>query len=144
MATSDGVVIHRGLDGAYGNSIEIRHSNGFMTRYAHLRGFRSGIAVGSRVRQGDIIGYVGMTGLATGNHLHYEMLRGGRHMDPLSVDLPAGDPVPSEDRVRWVQDMSVRVAFLERIPGSDPIRLTATSVEQLNEEQKQAQGGGSP
>ena len=65
-------------------------------------------------------------------------------MDPLSVDLPAGDPVPSEDRVRWVQDMSVRVAFLERIPGSDPIRLTATSVEQLNEEQKQAQGGGSP
>ena len=115
-----------------------------MTRYAHLRGFRSGIAVGSRVRQGDIIGYVGMTGLATGNHLHYEMLRSGRHMDPLSVDLPAGDPVPSEDRVRWVQDMNVRAAFLERIPGSDPIQLVAAPVEQQNEEQKQVQGGGSP
>ena len=144
MATSDGVVIHRGMDGAYGNSVEVRHSNGFMTRYAHLRGFRSGIAVGSRVRQGDIIGYVGMTGLATGNHLHYEMLRSGRHIDPLSVDLPAGDPVPSQDRARWVQDMNVRVAFLERIPGSNPIRFVANSVEQQDEEQKQAQGGGSP
>jgi murein DD-endopeptidase MepM/ murein hydrolase activator NlpD len=122
MATSDGVVIHRGFDSSYGNSIQIRHPNGFVTRYAHMRGFRSGIVVGSRVKQGDIIGYVGSTGLATGPHLHYEMLRGGRHIDPLSVDLPAGDPVPSEDRLRWRDEMSVRVALLETIPGAGPVR----------------------
>jgi murein DD-endopeptidase MepM/ murein hydrolase activator NlpD len=74
------------------------------------------------VRQGDVIGYVGMTGLATGNHLHYEMMRGGRHMDPLSVDLPAGDPVPSEDRMRWLEEMTVRAALLETIPGAGPVR----------------------
>ena len=122
MATSDGVVIHRGFDNSYGNSIQIRHPNGFVTRYAHMRGFRSGIVVGSRVRQGDVIGYVGATGLATGPHLHYEMLRGGRHIDPLSVDLPAGDPVPSDDRTRWQSEMSTRVALLETIPGAGPVR----------------------
>jgi murein DD-endopeptidase MepM/ murein hydrolase activator NlpD len=122
MATSDGVVIHRGFDSSYGNSIQIRHPNGFVTRYAHMRAFRGGIVVGSRVKQGDVIGYVGSTGLATGPHLHYEMLRGGRHIDPLSVDLPAGDPVPSEDRIRWRDELSVRVALLETIPGAGPVR----------------------
>jgi len=122
MATSDGVIIHRGFDNSYGNSIQIRHPNGFVTRYAHMRAFRSGFVVGSRVQQGDVIGYVGSTGLATGPHLHYEMLRGGRQIDPLSVDLPAGDPVPSEDRLRWRDEMSVRVALLETIPGAGPVR----------------------
>ncbi|HSH76482.1 MAG TPA: M23 family metallopeptidase [Longimicrobiales bacterium] len=122
MATADGVVIHRGFDSSYGNSIQIRHPNGFVTRYAHMRGFRSGIVVGSRVKQGEVIGYVGMTGLATGNHLHYEMVRSGRHMDPLSVDLPAGDPVPSQDRIRWLEERSVRVALLESIPEAGPVR----------------------
>lgn len=122
MATADGVVIHRGFDSSYGNSIQIRHPNGFVTRYGHMRGFRSGIVVGSRVRQGDVIGYVGATGLATGPHLHYEMLRGGRHIDPLSVDLPAGDPVPAEDRLRWEREMSARVALLEGIPAAGPAR----------------------
>jgi murein DD-endopeptidase MepM/ murein hydrolase activator NlpD len=87
-----------------------------------MRGFRSGIAVGSRVRQGEIIGYVGSTGLATGPHLHYEMIRSGRHIDPLAVDLPAGDPVPSDDRTRWEREMTVRVALLETIPGAGPVR----------------------
>jgi murein DD-endopeptidase MepM/ murein hydrolase activator NlpD len=122
MATSDGVVIHRGYDNSYGNSIQIRHPNGWVTRYAHMRGFRSGIVVGSRVKQGEVIGYVGSTGLATGPHLHYEMLRSGRHIDPLSVDLPAGDPVPSQDRLRWRDEMTVRVALLETIPGAGPVR----------------------
>ena len=122
MATSDGVVIQRGPDGGYGNSVQIRHPNGFVTRYAHMRGFRSGVVVGSRVKQGDVIGYVGSTGLATGPHLHYEMLRGGRHIDPLSVDLPAGDPVPADDRLRWRDEMTVRVALLETIPGAGPVR----------------------
>lgn len=127
MATSDGVVIHRGPKGDLGNAVEIRHPNGFVTRYGHLRGFRSGINLGSRVRQGDIIGYVGMTGLATGPHLHYEMLRGGKHMDPLSVELPAGDPVPSQDRERWRSESNTRLALLDLIPGGGPVRTAAAA-----------------
>jgi len=142
MATSDGVVIQRGPNGGLGNAIEIRHPNGFVTRYGHMRAFRSGIVVGSRVRQGDIIGYVGMTGLATGPHLHYEMLRSGRHMDPLSVDLPAGDPVPSDDRIRWMDEMVGRVALLESIPGAGPVRTAMTDTEEAEEGEESAAAGG--
>jgi len=125
MATADGVLIHRAVKGSFGNTVEIRHPNGFVTRYAHLSRFRSGVNVGTRVRQSDIIGYVGMTGLAGGPHLHYEMLRAGTQMDPLSVDLPPGDPVPSEDHLRWLSDMTTRVSLLNAIPGAGPVRTLA-------------------
>jgi murein DD-endopeptidase MepM/ murein hydrolase activator NlpD len=129
MATADGVVIWRGPKGEFGNLLEIRHPNGFITRYGHLRGFKSGVTAGTRVHQGDIIGYVGMTGLATGPHLHYEMLRGGRQMDPLSVDLPAGDPVPADARERWQTEKAARVALLELIPGAGPVRTASARVD---------------
>jgi murein DD-endopeptidase MepM/ murein hydrolase activator NlpD len=129
MATSDGVVTERRMDASYGNTILIRHPNGFHTRYAHMRAFRNGIVVGSRVQQGDVIGYVGMTGLATGPHLHYEMLQSGRHMDPLSVDLPPGDPVPSDDRMRWLDESAVRVALLDGVPGAGPVRTLVADAE---------------
>jgi murein DD-endopeptidase MepM/ murein hydrolase activator NlpD len=117
MATSDGVVIQRGPNGGLGNAVEIRHPNGFVTRYGHMSRFAPGISVGSRVGQGDVIGYVGSTGLATGPHLHYEMLRHGKHVDPLSVDLPAGDPVPTDDWERWTTELAPRLALLERMPA---------------------------
>jgi murein DD-endopeptidase MepM/ murein hydrolase activator NlpD len=129
MATADGVVVQRGPRGELGNAVEIRHPNGFVTRYGHLRGFAGGVRVGSRVRQGDIIGYVGMTGLATGPHLHYEMIRSGRQIDPLSVDLPAGDPVPEDDRARWETEMRARVALLELIPGAGPPRTVSVNAQ---------------
>jgi hypothetical protein len=66
-----------------------------------------------------------MTGLAGGSHLHYEILSDGRQIDPLSLDLPAGDPVPSEDRLRWQFEMTARVALLEAIPGTGPVRMFA-------------------
>jgi murein DD-endopeptidase MepM/ murein hydrolase activator NlpD len=140
MATSDGVVIHRGPKGSFGNTVEIRHPNGFITRYAHMRGFRQGIVVGSRVKQSDVIGYVGMTGLATGPHLHYEMLRGGRQIDPLSVDLPAGDPVPSQTMDRWRSEMSQRVSLLESIPRAGPVRSFVAEAEQEASEPQTAGG----
>ncbi|MBT8488623.1 MAG: M23 family metallopeptidase [Gemmatimonadetes bacterium] len=129
MATSDGVIIHRGPKGGLGNAVEIRHPNGFVTRYGHMSGFKRGLSVGSRVKQSDVIGYVGMTGLATGPHLHYEMLRGGQHMDPLSVDLPAGDPVPSDDIGRWRGEMTGRMALLESIPPAGPVRTFLAEVD---------------
>ena len=134
MATADGVVIHRGPKGQLGNMIEIQHPNGFLTRYGHMSGFRRGITVGTRVHQGETIGYVGMTGLATGPHLHYEMLRRGTRMDPLSVDLPAGDPVPADAQVRWLDDLSARVALLESIPGAGPVRMVTAEAQEAASE----------
>jgi len=125
MATADGVVVYRGRKGGYGNLVEIRHPNGFRTRYGHLKGFARAVKLGTRVHQGDVIGYVGATGLATGPHLHYEMIRGGRQIDPLVVALPAGDPVPADDRGRWLNDMITRVALLETVPGPMPVRVVS-------------------
>ena len=141
MATSDGVVIHRGPKGSFGNTVEIRHPNGWVTRYAHLNGFRSGVHVGTRVRQSDVVGYVGMTGLAAGPHLHYEMLQNGRQFDPLSVDLPAGDPVPSDDQVRWASDKARRVALLETIPRAGPVRSFSTDAAEARSEESNEGAG---
>jgi hypothetical protein len=80
-ATADGVVVSAGWNGGYGNMIEVQHPNGYSTRYAHLSRIVAGRAL--FVHQGDVIGYVGMTGLATGPHLHYEVRRNGRPVNPL-------------------------------------------------------------
>jgi murein DD-endopeptidase MepM/ murein hydrolase activator NlpD len=127
QATANGTITVRGVSGGYGNLVEIRHQNGFTTRYGHLSRFASGFRVGSPVRQGDVIGFVGMTGLATGPHLHYEMLRSGRHIDPLSADLPSGgEPVPAHATERWTLEMVDRVALLEVLPGPDEVRYATT------------------
>ncbi len=125
MATSDGVVARRGRAGGYGNLVEIRHANGYMTRYAHLNGFASSVREGGRVSQGQVIGYVGMTGTATGPHLHYEMHRHGQPVDPLNVDIPAGDPIPPGARDRWDAKMGVRFAMLEILPSASELRMAA-------------------
>jgi len=142
MATSDGVVIHRGTKGSFGNTVEIRHPNGWVTRYAHLSRFRGDVSLGTRVHQSDVIGYVGMSGLATGPHLHYEMLQNGRQFDPLSVDLPAGDPVPSDDMVRWRAEMTGRFDLLDLIPRLGPVRtFVADAEDELAPEASQSSGG---
>jgi murein DD-endopeptidase MepM/ murein hydrolase activator NlpD len=94
MAAGDGVVARREWSGGYGNLIELRHANGIVTRYGHLRGFATGLEPGRRVSQGEVIGYVGSTGLATGPHLHYEFRVNGVSRDPHSADLGTGEPVP--------------------------------------------------
>lgn len=119
MATGDGVVIAAGRRGDYGNLIEIRHPNGWITRYGHLSRFASGIRAGTRVRQSQIIGYVGSTGLSTGPHLHYEMRRGGEAIDPLSVRLPPGDPVPAGSWGRWAVETRGRLGLLGTLPGPE-------------------------
>lgn len=128
MATADGIVQHRGPLGGLGNTVVLAHANGFTTRYGHMNGFASGIRVGDRVSQGETIGYVGMTGLATGPHLHYEMIRNGSHIDPLAVDLPNGDPVPADDRDRWMSEMRPRVALLSSIPQPRGVRMAQAIV----------------
>lgn len=121
MVTGDGVVLRKENGSTYGNLVEVRHSNGFVTRYAHLSRFAK-ISVGSRVAQGQTVGYVGSTGLATGPHLHYELRQRDVPKDPLTIELPAGDPVPQDRWADWQALVMPRLALLDRAPRlrSDP------------------------
>ncbi|HEY3850278.1 MAG TPA: peptidoglycan DD-metalloendopeptidase family protein [Steroidobacteraceae bacterium] len=95
-AAGDGRVSFEGVRGGYGNAVVLSHSNDISTLYGHLSRFARGVHVGSHVQQGEVIGYVGMTGLATGPHLHYEYLKNGVHMDPQKVKLPGADPLAAD------------------------------------------------
>jgi len=95
MAASDGRITFAGWKTGYGRVVIIDHGRGHSTLYAHMSGFGKAAKVGVRVRQGDNIGYVGMTGLATAPHLHYEFRINGVHRDPLKVTLPPPEPLPS-------------------------------------------------
>jgi murein DD-endopeptidase MepM/ murein hydrolase activator NlpD len=89
-ASGNGVIDKMGWEGGYGRFIRIRHANGYQTAYGHMSAFARNMAEGQRVRQGQIIGYVGSTGLSTGAHLHYEIIVNGRHVDPMKLRLPRG------------------------------------------------------
>ena len=94
----DGTVIYAGVKSGFGNVIEVRHPNGFVTRYGHLKGFAKGVRAGSHVAMGSTIGYVGMTGLATAPHLHFEVLVGGVQRDPRgALSRTAGVPLAKSD-----------------------------------------------
>ena len=97
MAAGDGVVLRAGRAGGYGNLIELRHRNGITTRYGHLRGFARGVRAGARVEQGQTIGYVGSTGLASGPHLHYEFRVNGVARDSRRVELGQRRADPRRD-----------------------------------------------
>ncbi|MCC3303181.1 M23 family metallopeptidase [Sneathiella sp. HT1-7] len=90
MAAGNGTVEFAARNGGYGNYVRIRHNSEFKTAYAHMRKFGKGVRKGARVKQGQVIGYVGTTGRSTGPHLHYEVHKDGRQINPLSVKLPAG------------------------------------------------------
>ena len=90
FASGNGTVEKAGWEGGYGKYIRIRHANGYETAYGHMSAFARGMEPGKRVRQGQVIGYVGSTGLSTGAHLHYEILVNGRFVDPMSIKLPRG------------------------------------------------------
>jgi murein DD-endopeptidase MepM/ murein hydrolase activator NlpD len=113
-ATEDGVVIRAGRNGGYGNMVEVQHPNGYSTRYALL----SQVAVSSArlVHQGDLIGYVGMTGLATGPHLHYEVRRNGRPVDPLRVIGTTGVVSAIGPDADWPAQRSRLSRLLARTP----------------------------
>jgi murein DD-endopeptidase MepM/ murein hydrolase activator NlpD len=90
FASGNGIVEKAGLEGGYGKYIRIRHANGYETAYGHMSAFARGMEPGKKVRQGQVIGYVGSTGLSTGSHLHYEILINGRFVDPMKIKLPRG------------------------------------------------------
>ena len=90
FASGNGVVEVAGWEGGYGKYVKLKHSNGYETAYGHMSAFAKGLEVGKRVRQGQVIGFVGSTGQSTGAHVHYEILVNGRFVDPMRIKLPRG------------------------------------------------------
>ncbi len=112
-ATGDGKVVHRGRKGGYGNTIILRHGNTYTTLYAHMSKYARKTGVGSRVKQGQIIGYIGSTGLATGPHLHYEFRVNGVHRNPLKVKLPSAKPLPESEIDRFQSSIQPLIVQLD-------------------------------
>jgi murein DD-endopeptidase MepM/ murein hydrolase activator NlpD len=102
-SAGDGKVLLAGRKGGYGNTVIIQHGQRYRTLYAHMQGFAKGVRNGSTVKQGQIIGYIGTTGLSTGPHLHYEFQVDGVHVDPLGLKLPMADPIAQNEKQRFMQ-----------------------------------------
>ena len=113
-SVGDGVVVYSGWRNGYGNTIEVRHPNGFVTRYGHLRAFARGVRRGTRVTISQTVGYVGMTGLATGPHLHFEVLVNGVQRDPRkALAARSAEPIPEADRIAFEAVRAQLVATMD-------------------------------
>ena len=124
LSTGRGTVRFVGTKGGYGKFVEIRHSNGITTRYAHLSRYAKGMKSGKRIEQGEVIGYVGKTGLATGPHLHYEFLANGRQINPTKAVMPPGpsitqSEIPEFMNVMQTHETSLRVLANTAIVNAD-------------------------
>lgn len=98
MSVGDGIIRTASWNGGFGNFIDVRHNDVYATQYAHLSAYAKGIRPGVKVKQGQVIGYVGSTGWSTGPHLHYQIKKYGSLVNPLTLELPPGDPVPEDMR----------------------------------------------
>ena len=113
--TGDGVIKEAKFSNSYGNYIDVMHYNKYMTRYAHLNGFAKGIRKGAKVEQGQTIGYVGSTGLATGPHLHYEFHINGKHTDPVKVEPPNAQSINSYNKKYFDKLVEERTDIIKNI-----------------------------
>ncbi|HZZ93961.1 MAG TPA: M23 family metallopeptidase [Usitatibacter sp.] len=123
LASADGTIASAGWRGGYGNAIEIRHGGSVTTLYGHLSRFAPGIHAGVHVHQGETIGFVGMTGWATGPHLHYEYRVAGVYQDPLKVALPKAEPVPPQLRARFAQVAADARATIDLVSSAPTARF---------------------
>jgi len=120
-ATGDGLVEAVGRQGGYGNVVVVRHGGSYSTLYAHLSRFAASTRAGTRVRQGDIIGYVGATGWATGPHVHYEFRVSGEPRNPQTIALPVAEPVPIASRADFATrtvSLAEQLALARSVPSS--------------------------
>ena len=106
-AAGAGRVVARGYNNGHGNYVKIRHNGSYETLYAHMSRFAKGVVVGTNVKQGQTIGYVGSTGLSTGPHLHYEIIKDGKHVNPMTVKLPAISNLGKEDKANFIEHRKV-------------------------------------
>ena len=117
-ASGDGKIIHRGTKGGYGRTVIVKHGSSYSTLYAHMHKYAKNTQVGKRVKQGQIIGYVGKSGLATGPHLHYEFRVNGVHRNPLTVKLPDASPLPKSEMARFKSATAEQFANLDLYPST--------------------------
>lgn len=118
--TGNGTIKYAGRRNGCGNEIVIQHTNDYSTRYCHLDRFHSGIAKGKKVFQGETIGYVGSTGLATGPHLHYEFKIGNKHIDPVKLKLPSAEPISINLRSDFDTLIKNNNMMLEKLESLSP------------------------
>ena len=123
-AMASGQVVAAGWQGGYGRLVVIRHPNGYKTYYGHLSGFAKGIRKGASVAQGQLVGHVGATGLATGPHLHFEMRVNDRPVNPRKVVIPPGEPVPESLLAAY---RAARDELAGRLASAPPMRFAALS-----------------
>ena len=123
-AAGAGRVVSRGRNGGYGNVVVLAHSKGITTLYGHMSRFARGLSVGDTVAQGEVIGYVGMTGLATGPHVHYEYRVNGVHKNPARVTVPKADPIPESLMADFRAKTTPLLARLDA-PARPPYRSRA-------------------
>ena len=114
-AAGAGRVVARGYNRGHGNYVKIRHNSSFETLYAHMSRFAKGVVVGTNVKQGQTIGYVGSTGLSTGPHLHYEIIKDGKHVNPMTVKLPAISNLGRADKEKFLEYKRVLDAGIEQL-----------------------------
>ncbi|MEO4016000.1 OapA family protein [Pseudomonas rossensis] len=113
-AAGDGKVLLAGRRGGYGNTVIIQHGNTYRTLYGHMQGFAKGVQTGSSVKQGQVIGYIGTTGLSTGPHLHYEFQVNGVHVDPLGQKVAMADPISKAERARFLAQSQPLMARMDQ------------------------------
>lgn len=117
LSAGNGTVIKAEWDGGYGRRVEVQHANGYVTTYSHMSRFGQGIAPGARVRQGQILGYVGSTGLSTGPHLHYEVVVNGHFVDPMKIRVPRGRELEGRALAEFKRQREQVDAMLEKAGG---------------------------
>ena len=117
LAAGNGKIAKAGWDSGYGRRVEIEHANGYLTTYSHMSNFGKGIAEGQRVRQGQVIGYVGSTGLSTGPHLHYEVIVNGHYVDPMRIKVPRGRELEGRALAEFRKHKEQLDAIMQKAPG---------------------------
>lgn len=125
LASGNGVVTKAGWEGGYGRHVALQHANGYETTYSHMSRFAPGIKEGARVRQGQVIGYVGTTGLSTGPHLHYEVVVNGHFVDPLKIRVPRGRELDGRALVEFRRQRDQVNGLMEKAGASTRVAQTS-------------------
>ena len=125
LAAGDGTVVYAGRRGGYGNYIRIRHANGYQTAYAHQHHFAKGMKVGLRVRQGQVIGYIGTTGRSTGPHLHFEVLVNNKFVNAMTIPVPRGLKIKGHQLTKFLQERD----RIDELMSRDPVTTKVASME---------------
>ena len=127
FASGNGTVDKVGWEGGYGKYVRVKHNNGYETAYGHMSAFARGIEPGKRVRQGQVIGFVGSTGLSTGAHVHYEIVVNGRFVDPMRIRLPRGRVLEGPMLAGFEKERERVEGMMSRKPGA-PARVAQQTV----------------